>query len=88
MPERMCWVDCPSEPVSQRSFAELSSGASGGRYPGGGVEPVPKKKFDISLRRNVRALGSSVERRYSLMIMVCRLSQFCQASFETSSKIR
>jgi hypothetical protein len=53
-----------------------------------GLDPPPKKYFSISATRNLRALGSNATSRYSLISIVWWPSHFCQASFETFSKMR
>src|SRR3989338_4328986 len=41
-----------------------------------------KKNFSISFAKSTCALESSIFKRYSLMIMVCRCCHNCHASFE------
>ncbi len=56
--------------------------------PSGLSDPPPKKYFSISPTRNFRAFGSKATSRYSLISIVWCPSHFCQASFETFSKMR
>src|SRR3990167_196477 len=41
-----------------------------------------KKNFSISFSKSTWALASSIFKRYSLMIMICRCCHNCHASFE------
>ena len=58
------------------------------RNPTGFSAPSPNRNFSISASRIARCLGSSGERRFSLISMVWCASQRCQAGLPTCSNTR